>query len=678
MTQTPAPPVPQPLQRWWIAIIVYVVAGVAWIVVSDLLLFEVQDAPRWWSVAKGSGYVLVTAVIAALVLQVVRRRLRSTLAALSAREEELRLLGANARDLLYRIELRPEMRCAFVSDSAERLVGYTPQEHYDDPTLGLKLVHPDDRHVMDGPAATSGVLRYRWLHRDGHVVWCEQQDELQAVDGRPVGVVGVARDVTQEVLRVGASEAVAQLSQDALVDETGFDQALVRLLATLCTLFEATSSVANIDDAQVGCRGHRLTSTASVPPADPAGDRLVATRGNVTLEVATTRRSPAAVLLQELLGSVARRVDDVHAAEHRDRELRHLRQAVQSSSSAVLVTDRNGHIEWVNRAFTDVTGYAAEEVLGQTPRILSSGVHDASLYDELWGTITAGRSFARQLVDRRKDGSTYTAEVTIDPVLDRSGRTRGFVGVQKDVTAVEQERDRLRRMELEALGRHQAMERDRSLLVQTISHELRTPLTIVLGVAETLTGRDVAPEQREELLAALSGAREQMLGRLEILLAAADGMEGPSEQVEVGALVQAALEGLPRRHDRARARLEGEATWTGQHLLAKALLVPLLDNAFTYSPADAQVRVEVGAREGGLWLSIVDQGPGIPAEVLARLDQPFHQADQGSTRRHGGFGLGLYAARRVAERLGGTVDLHPAPSGTEVRVWLPDDTPGSD
>src|SRR6056297_2011647 len=144
MTQTPAPPVPQPLQRWWIAIIVYVVAGVAWIVVSDLLLFEVQDAPRWWSVAKGSGYVLVTAVIAALVLQVVRCRLRSTLAALSAREEELRLLGANARDLLYRIELRPEMRCAFVSDSAERLVGYTPQEHYDDPTLGLKLVHPDE------------------------------------------------------------------------------------------------------------------------------------------------------------------------------------------------------------------------------------------------------------------------------------------------------------------------------------------------------------------------------------------------------------------------------------------------------------------------------------------------------------------------------------------------------
>jgi PAS domain S-box-containing protein len=671
MRRSAAPDVPQPLRRWWVAVLVYVAAGLAWILFSDLLLFEVEGDPRWWSVAKGSAYVLLTAGVASLVLLLVQRRLAATLNELATREAELTLLGANARDLLFRYELVPEPRFAFVSDAADHLIGYTPQGHYDDPELGRKLVHPDDQHVLDDPSALTGVLRYRWLHRDGHVVWCEQQNQLQLVDGQAVGIIGVARDVTDEVLRVGVSEAVAQLSRDALVDEAGFEPAVRRLLETVQDRFEATGCIVEVTRTSDGCPGHRL-SVGSPAPA-PDQDVLVATVGRASVEVVTSTRTPAAPLLRELLGTVADRVDEVHAAEHRDRELRHLRQALQSSASAVLVTDRAGRIEWVNRAFTEVTGYAVAEALGQTPRLLKSGTQDASFYAQLWDTIAAGGSFAGRLVDRRKDGATYTAEVTIDPVMDRAGRILGFVGVQKDVSAEEAERERVRRVEAEALERRAAIERDRSLLVQTISHELRTPLTIVLGAAETLTARPVEPDQRAALLAALTGARAQVLGRLEILLAAADGMEGPPTQVGARALVEAALEALGARHDLSRAAIEGDATWNGQHLLAKALLVPLLDNGFTYSPAHTPVRIDVGSDDGGLRIAIVDEGPGIPDEVLDRLDQPFQQGDPGSTRVHGGFGLGLYAARRVAERLGGTVGFDRVDGSTEVVVRLPHD-----
>lgn len=115
-------------------------------------------------------------------------------------------------------------------------------------------------------------------------------------------------------------------------------------------------------------------------------------------------------------------------------QLRLLSTALATANNAVFITDREGRIQWVNKAFSQLSGYAPEEILGQTPRLLKSGVHDAAYYERLWQTILAGEPFTSQTTERRKDGSLYTVRQVITPVRDSQGRVSHFISMHEDIS----------------------------------------------------------------------------------------------------------------------------------------------------------------------------------------------------------------------------------------------------
>ncbi|RJP49363.1 MAG: PAS domain S-box protein, partial [Anaerolineaceae bacterium] len=96
-------------------------------------------------------------------------------------------------------------------------------------------------------------------------------------------------------------------------------------------------------------------------------------------------------------------------------------KALNSAANAILITNTAGNITWVNSAFSDLTGYKLEEVLGANPRILRSGQHSKEFYQDLWKTITTGNIWRGELINKRKDGSLYDEEMTITPVKDQRG-----------------------------------------------------------------------------------------------------------------------------------------------------------------------------------------------------------------------------------------------------------------
>ncbi|HEX7517208.1 MAG TPA: PAS domain-containing protein, partial [Chthoniobacterales bacterium] len=108
--------------------------------------------------------------------------------------------------------------------------------------------------------------------------------------------------------------------------------------------------------------------------------------------------------------------------------------AVETADSAVLVTNRSGAILWVNPAFTALTGYTAEEVLGKTPRVLKSSKHDQTFYRKLWKTILSGQTWRGEFTNRRKDGSLFYDEHTITPVRSEGVEITHFIGIMHDVT----------------------------------------------------------------------------------------------------------------------------------------------------------------------------------------------------------------------------------------------------
>jgi len=128
----------------------------------------------------------------------------------------------------------------------------------------------------------------------------------------------------------------------------------------------------------------------------------------------------------------------------RHQHLIHLQStALSATANAVVITDRDGLIEWVNPAFTLLTGYSPEEVYGHKPNILKSGHHPAGFYRRLWETILAGDVWQGHMYNRRKDGSTYIEEMTITPVCDTAGTITHFVAIKQDITERRRQAERI-------------------------------------------------------------------------------------------------------------------------------------------------------------------------------------------------------------------------------------------
>lgn len=125
---------------------------------------------------------------------------------------------------------------------------------------------------------------------------------------------------------------------------------------------------------------------------------------------------------------------DITDRKQAERQLRLQTSALEAAASGILITDRNGRILWVNPAFTRLSGYGADEVIGRTPAMLKSGRHDQRFYEELWQTIIGGRTWQGELVNRRKDGSLYHEEMTITPIRGADGQIQNFIAIKQDIS----------------------------------------------------------------------------------------------------------------------------------------------------------------------------------------------------------------------------------------------------
>ena len=123
-----------------------------------------------------------------------------------------------------------------------------------------------------------------------------------------------------------------------------------------------------------------------------------------------------------------------------------LARALEAAANAVMIADRDGRIVWVNDAFCRLSGYARDEVVGRTPGLLKSGKQSPEFYRGLWETILAGRTWQGELVERRRDGSLWTASQVITPLLDEAGAVTHFVAIQHDVTASTEAREAIQRL----------------------------------------------------------------------------------------------------------------------------------------------------------------------------------------------------------------------------------------
>lgn len=149
--------------------------------------------------------------------------------------------------------------------------------------------------------------------------------------------------------------------------------------------------------------------------------------------------------------------------------LKFLSIAVEQTADNIVITDRNGIIEYVNPAFEQTTGYLRQDVLGKTPALLKSGKHQESFYKELWATILEGKTFRGAIINKKKNGELYCADQTITPLKNAAGEITHFVSVWKDITERMHHRE-----ELEVLNRSLEFEKHKFEQIINVDEKIGT------------------------------------------------------------------------------------------------------------------------------------------------------------------------------------------------------------
>ncbi|MBU1648337.1 MAG: PAS domain S-box protein, partial [Proteobacteria bacterium] len=166
---------------------------------------------------------------------------------------------------------------------------------------------------------------------------------------------------------------------------------------------------------------------------------------------------------------------DISERKKGEEERRRLVTAIEQGIDSVVITDKQGMIQYVNPSFEKISGYSKEEVIGRNPRILQSGNHDALFYQEMWTTLASGKAWQGHLINRKKDGTLFEEEASITPVLNEAGEIINYVAVKRDVTEQRKLEEQLQQAQkMEAMG----------TLAGGIAHDFNNILSAILGYSE--------------------------------------------------------------------------------------------------------------------------------------------------------------------------------------------------
>lgn len=352
--------------------------------------------------------------------------------------------------------------------------------------------------------------------------------------------------------------------------------------------------------------------------------------------------------------------------------------ALESSANAIMIVDREGVITWVNSAFTTLTGYSREEVLGKSPNILKSGRHPPNFYKQLWDTILSGQLWRGEVINRRKDGSLYLEELIITPVLDAQGRPSHFVAIKQDITERRSLQQRLMEAQkMETIGR----------LAGGIAHDFNNILQAITGFSHLLLeSMDPRDPLRADVIEIDKAARRAAELTRQLLAFGRRQMLEP-RAVDINALVEGTRKMLQRLigedielEVRLEPNLDPVRVDPGQ---IEQVLVNLTLNARDAMPSGGRLTIStvgiVLLKEDALMmpekrhgrfvvLDVTDTGVGMTPEVRERIFEPFFTT-KGPGR---GTGLGLSVVYGIIQQHEGMIHVYSEPGqGTTFRIYLP-------
>lgn len=472
----------------------YVALASTWIILSTLagVGFNLTAfVTVYYELFKGLLFVFVTG---SLLFAYIRREIRRA-------ENQLEITRAiihSSPAILFVWGDEDGWPVHYVSENVDRL-GYKPEDFLENKRDFASIIHPTDlpkveRHwrkymANERPAFN---LDYRLLSKNGRVLWvAESTTPIYDKHGEIKELQGTIIDITDRRLQELGYELAAHLDRSVLNDlnldeifssfcrraaesldlslvwigEKHSDGAIVNRAAEGPASDYARSATFRWDDTPEGNgpeglairKGQAQYLSVHASETTPWREQMLRRNLQETfvipldtgreivgfLAAYSQRSGGISALHRRLLRDVGRNVGVAWKNAERQNRLQRQDAALSNTIDGVVITDKDGHVEWVNRSFERLTGYRFAEIEGRNMRFLKSGRHDLEFYQKLWRNLLSGRTFTADFVNRRRDGSLYEARQTITPLTDNQGMISSYVGIQEDITAQKEAERRL-------------------------------------------------------------------------------------------------------------------------------------------------------------------------------------------------------------------------------------------
>jgi diguanylate cyclase (GGDEF)-like protein/PAS domain S-box-containing protein len=387
-----------------------------------------------------------------------QRNLTHERANLRETTQRLELVLATSPVILYsrRLDDR-DAPLTWVSENLHRLLGYSVEQALQ-PDWWASRLHPDDRDETLTRLAVLSASRpmvhdYRFLDGQDRIRWLH--DELCLVDGVAGEATGAWRDITEDKLAEQMQETRLAVL-DGLVDNQSLPDILEKIATRLEEIHpdmrvsieiggDPTPGTAHPSPNTAiiihGALSHRDSGALSADLSIPLKDRDGRVLGRFMLAYVKPRAPTPGEL--NLIGEFACIAGLAVTRIHADTTLRQAATVFESTREGVIITDLQARILTVNRAYTEITGYAEEEVRGRNPSLAQSGHQDPSFYQELWANLAETGHWQGEIWNRRKNGELYPQLLSISTVYDSQGQPSHYVGVMTDISQLKQSEARL-------------------------------------------------------------------------------------------------------------------------------------------------------------------------------------------------------------------------------------------
>lgn len=358
--------------------------------------------------------------------------------------------------------------------------------------------------------------------------------------------------------------------------------------------------------------------------------------------------------------------------EEEVRQREKLQLVVEQNPSTIVITDLNGNIEYVNKQFENVTGYTKEEVLGQNPKMLNSGLTPPETYLDMWESVGKGKIWNGEFINKTRNGDIYHENVLLAPLKNTKGEVTNYVAIKENITELKQAREDA-----------EASSRAKSQFLSRMSHELRTPLNAINGFSELLltdNKRSLDKRQAEQVLQ-INIAGQHLLELineiLDISRLESEHFTMSLQPITLADAVADCIALTASLAEKERISITMDSNMYGlPHVLAnmtrmKQVILNLLSNAIKYNRCQGTVSIQAMLEGDMVCLQVADSGIGITEEKLKDLFVPFSRLGQDETDIEG-TGIGLSITKHLVRLMHGTLEVQSDVNvGTVVCVRIP-------